>query len=43
MSARMQMNLCGLPVGRIALHLLALAKDGHFKWHLSGIARELRK
>lgn len=27
---------------RILLHLLCLLCHGHLRWHLSGIARELR-
>jgi hypothetical protein len=28
-------------VGRICLHVAAMALDRQFKWHLSGIGREL--
>lgn len=29
------------PIGRICLHVAAMALDRRFKWHLAGIEREL--
>jgi hypothetical protein len=34
--------LAGSSIGRMLLHLGALVGDGAFRFHLSGIARELR-
>jgi hypothetical protein len=31
------------PLGRVALHALCLCRGGRIRWHLSGIAREIRK
>ena len=42
MSATSQMNLAQTRRGRMVLHLLALTKDRHVRWHLLGIVRELR-
>ncbi|MBI3851675.1 MAG: hypothetical protein HY298_15565 [Verrucomicrobia bacterium] len=30
------------PRGQMGLHLLALRKNGNFRWHLAGVIRELR-
>jgi hypothetical protein len=41
MSAETQIKISNSPTGRIVLHLLALTRDRHYRWHLAGIAREL--
>ena len=33
--------LCNYRLGRICLHVAAMALDGRYKWHLAGIGREL--
>jgi len=43
MKAKIELFLVGLAFGRIALHLAGLILDRHFKWHLAGITRELRR
>ena len=35
------LNLPGTSRGRILLHLLALRRNGNFRWHLAGVLREL--
>lgn len=37
----MAARLSRFPLGRIALHLLAMLGDREWRWHLRGIAREL--
>jgi hypothetical protein len=42
MSVASMMNAAGnYRVGRICLHLGAMALDRQFRWHLAGIGREL--
>jgi hypothetical protein len=42
MSVASMMNAAGnYRVGRICLHLGAMALDRQFRWHLEGIGREL--
>lgn len=31
------------PLGRICLHVVAMSRDHHIKWHSAGIWRELRE
>ena len=40
MSRRLQGRLVGSRAGRVVLHLVSLARDGRFLWHLRGIGRE---
>ena len=41
MSNQKQMNLAKSSIGRIKLHLLALIRDHHVKFHYKGIKREI--
>lgn len=41
MSSAKQMHLTESSLGRIKLHVLALIKDHHFKFHMAGIIREI--
>ena len=42
MKLKLEMFLAGLVLGRIALHVVALAMDGKLRWHVAGIAREFK-
>jgi hypothetical protein len=35
-----QLTLAGSRYGRILFHLCCLVVDRHYRWHISGIARE---
>ena len=41
MSAAKQIKLVSSSSGRVVLHLLALAQDHRWRWHLAGVVREL--
>jgi hypothetical protein len=43
MIARIEMALALRPIGRVLLHLAALSRNGRFRFHLAGIARELKR
>lgn len=38
---RWRLSLARSARGRVLLHVLALCEDGHVRWHLAGIAREM--
>lgn len=40
--ARLQSALASTAVGRVALHVLCACIDGQIRWHVAGLARELR-
>ena len=42
MSAAKQMKLVEYLERQMLLHLLALAQDHRWRWHLAGVVRELR-
>lgn len=35
------LSLSETRIGRVCLHLLALSRDGKFRWHLAAIRRQL--
>jgi hypothetical protein len=37
------LNLCQTRSGRILLHLAAILRAGHARFHLAGVLRELRR
>jgi len=39
----MKTKLAETPLGRIALHLICLCRDGHLRWHLAGVLREFNR
>jgi hypothetical protein len=43
MSTATKLSLARYRSGRVYLHLAALIRDGHWQWHLAGIARELAR
>lgn len=43
MSINRQLNLARTRTGRVVLHLLALKTDRKFRWHATGIFRELHR
>lgn len=38
---RLSNKLSETPKGRALLHLICLIRDGHVRWHVAGIKREL--
>jgi hypothetical protein len=36
----MQLKLAATHAGRVCLHLICLCRDGRWRWHVRGIARE---
>jgi hypothetical protein len=38
----MALYLCQERWGRVCLHFVAALRDGHWRWHLAGIGRDIK-